>query len=167
MVSKKKMILLFIATLGIYQIYWFYRNWQLYKQATGEKIWPLPRAIFAVFFVHALFREANHLRDRGPVQLPAWNHGQQATLLVLLLIVSNVIDRLSGKSIGSPITDYLSLLFLFPVIACLASAQEKINEACGDALGESNSKFKASNYFWMALGVLMWALIGFGLFAPE
>ncbi|HEX7261717.1 MAG TPA: hypothetical protein VF258_07870, partial [Luteolibacter sp.] len=151
---------------GIYQIYWFYQNWRLHKQMTGEKIWPLPRAIFSVFFVHALFREANNQRDRASVQLPAWNHSQQATVLVLLLIISNVIDRLSSQSVGSPITDYLSLLLLFPVVACLASAQQKINEACGDPLGESNSKFTAANFFWMVLGGLLWALVGFGLFFP-
>lgn len=166
-VSKRKMILLFILTLGSYQIYWFYRNWRLHRQATGEKIWPLPRAIFSVFFVHALFREVDNQRNRGPVRLSAWNHGSQATILVLLLIISNVIDRLSAKSVGSPITDYLSLLLLFPVVACLASAQERINEACGDPLGESNSKFKVANFFWMVLGGLMWTLVGYGLFVPE
>lgn len=167
-VSKKKMILLLVLTLGIYQVYWFYQNWRHYQKASGEKIWPLPRAIFAIFFVHALFRAANDQRDRGPVRLSAWNHGQQATIIVLLLIISQVLDRLSSKSIGSPITDCLSLLLLCPLVACFASAQEKINEACGDPQGESNSKLTVGNYIWMALGVLMWALIGVGLFmTPE
>jgi hypothetical protein len=163
-VSKKKMILLFVLTLGIYQVYWFYRNWRLYKQSTGEKIWPLPRAIFAIFFVHALFRAANDQRDRGPAKLPAWNHSQQATIIVLLLIISQVLDRLSNNSIGSPITDCMALLLLVPLVACFASAQQKINEACGDPLGESNSRFTAANYIWMLIGVLLWTLVGAGIF---
>lgn len=167
-VSKKKMILLFIMTLGIYQVYWFYMNWRLQKRATGEKVWPIPRAIFSVFFVHALFHAANHQRDRAPLPLPAWNHGRLATVLVLLLVVSQVMDRLVSKSIGYPVTDYVSLLLLCPVVACFALAQVRLNEACGDPLGESNSKFTAANYIWMVLGGLIWALVGVGLFVnPE
>jgi hypothetical protein len=166
LVSKKKMIVLFIVTLGIYQVFWYYQNWRFYKLATGEKIWPLPRAIFSIFFVHSLFRAVNHLRDRTAAGLMAWNHSQQATIIVLLLIISQVMDRLSSKSIGSPVTDVLSLLILFPLVACHASAQDKINEACGDPLGASNNRFTVGNYIWIVLGVLMWALIGIGLFVP-
>lgn len=167
-VSKKKMVVLFIMTLGIYQVFWYYQNWRLYKLATGEKIWPLPRAIFSIFFVHSLFRAANHQRDRAPAGLPAWNHSQQATIIVLLLIISQVTERMSSKSIGSPITDVLSLLILFPLVSCYASAQVRINEACGDPLGASNNRFTVGNYIWMVLGALMWALIGVGLFVtPE
>ncbi len=165
-VSKKKMVILFLTTLGIYQVYWFYRNWRLRKQATGEKIWPLPRAIFCIFFVHSLFRAANDQRNLGPVQLPVWNYGPQATLIVILFIISNVLDRMSTQSIGSPLTDYLSLLLLLPIVACLASAQERINEACGDPLGESNSRFRVANYLWIVLGLLLWVSIGYGLIAP-
>jgi hypothetical protein len=165
-VSKKKMIVLFIMTLGIYQVFWYYQNWRLYKLATGEKIWPLPRAIFSIFFVHSLFRAANNQRDREHGDLPAWNHSQQATIIVLLLIISQVMDRMSSKSIGSPITDVLSLLVLFPLVACYASAQVRINEACGEPLGSSNNRFTVGNYIWMVLGALMWALVGIGLFLP-
>lgn len=167
-VSKKKMVLLFILTLGIYQLYWFYRNWQSYRQLSGQKIWPLPRAIFAVFFVHSLFRGVNDQRDRLAERLPAWNHSLHATIIVLLLIISQVLDRLSSKAIGSPFTDYAALLLLGPLVVCFASAQQKINEACGDPQGETNSKFTAGNYIWMILGVLMWVLIGAGFFmTPE
>lgn len=163
-VSKKKMVVLFVITLGSYQIYWFYRNWRLQKQATGEKIWPLARAIFSIFFVHALFRAADNQRDRGPVRLPVWNHGQLATIIVLLLIISHVMDRLSYKSIGSPVTDLVGLLILCPIAACFASAQGRINEACGDPLGESNSKFTGANWLWLLIGGILWALVGMGLF---
>jgi len=165
-VSKKKMVTLFIVTLGIYQVYWLYRNWRLYKQSTGDNIWPIPRAIFAVFFIHALFNAINNQRERSSLSLSPWNHKQHATNIVFLLIISYVLDRLSGKGIGSPITDYLGLLILFPVVACFTAAQEKVNEACGDPMGESNSRFTGANYVWIVLGVLFWALVGVGIFLP-
>ena len=35
-VSLRKFYLLYIATLGGYVVYWFYRNWKLQKVATGD-----------------------------------------------------------------------------------------------------------------------------------
>lgn len=163
-VSKMKMILLFIFTAGIYQLYWFYRNWRLHKMASGEKIWPVARAIFAIFFVHSLFRMASASRDRQSPGLPAWNHGPLATIIVILLILSHILDRLASKSVGSPVTDLLGMLILLPVVACFASAQERINEACRDPRGESNSKLTVANYVWMVLGVLIWGLALYGTF---
>lgn len=165
-VSKKKMILLFVATLGIYQVFWFYQNWRLHKLASGGNIWPLPRAIFSIFFVHSLFRAVNARLESGSVGSTPWNHSQQATIIVLLLIASHILDRMASKLIGSPITDGLSLLLLWPLATCFASAQVRINEACGDPLGESNSKLTVANYVWIVLGVVFWALIGIGLFLP-
>jgi hypothetical protein len=61
-VSERKFYLLFIATLGMYSVYWFYQNWATYKAGSSygssdaASIWPLGRTILAIFFVHALFR---------------------------------------------------------------------------------------------------------------
>ena len=159
------MILLSALTLGLYQFYWSYRNWKVRKQATGENIWPLPRAIFSIFFVHSLFRAASDQRNRRYDQLPTWNHSLLATVIVILLILARVLDRLSTKSIGSPATDLLSLLILIPIIASFASAQDRINEACGDPLGQSNNRLTGANYVWMVIGLLIWALVGIGIFA--
>lgn len=166
-VSKKKMLVLFIATLGMYRVYWMYRHWQSFKQVSGARIWPVARAIFSIFYIHSLFRLVGSKRDNATVPMPAWDHKQQATFIVLILIFSHVLDRLVSKSIGSPVTDILSLLTLLPLAACFGAAQVKINEACGDPGGELNSQFTFANYVWIAIGVLLWVLVGIGLFMTE
>lgn len=163
-VSKKKLILLSAFTVGFYQVYWYYRNWKLQKLATGEKIWPVPRAIFSIFFVHSLFRAVNDKKEGGAVPREGWNHGRTATTIVILVIVSRLLDRLASQSIGSPVTDLLALLILVPTIACFASAQTRINEACGDPEGESNNKLTVANYVWIVIGLLFWALVAIGIF---
>ena len=68
-VSTLKMMVLFIATLGAYQLYWHYKNWRNHQQkdlaegGTDADIWPWLRMIFAVFFVHSLFREVKAVAD--------------------------------------------------------------------------------------------------------
>ena len=41
-VSKTKFVVLFLATLGVYAVFWFYRNWRMYREHTGQKLWPTP-----------------------------------------------------------------------------------------------------------------------------
>lgn len=170
-VSRKKLAILFMATLGMYSVYWFYKNWSNYKNRMSDKfdddrsIWPVPRGIFAIFFIHALFREVKaYGGDKATVS--EWNNESQATKLVLTMIVSNVLDRLSYRSIGSPYTDIASLLILAPLLAQLLSAQQMINASCGDPNGESNSRFTNANYAWIVLGLLIWILVIFGIFSP-
>jgi hypothetical protein len=58
-VSPFKFSVLFFVTMGLYSIYWFYKNWSCYKYVHKESIWPVPRGIFNIFFAHSLFGKVN------------------------------------------------------------------------------------------------------------
>jgi hypothetical protein len=163
-VSPRKFLILFFATLGMYQFYWSYKNWALYKQSTRESIWPVPRAIFGVFFVHALFRNVEVHNEESNA---AWDSRSNAWAVVVFLIASNVLDRLSNNSIGMPYTQWLSLLMLIPLGLSIFSAQGEFNARCGDPSGKSNNNLTAANIAWCVAGALLWILVLFGLFAPS
>ncbi|MFT5162307.1 MAG: hypothetical protein ACI9FJ_000875 [Alteromonadaceae bacterium] len=162
-VSGKKFLVLFISTLGIYKVYWFYKQWQLYRDHYSSKVWPVPRAIFSIFFTHQLFREVEH--SLGEKQLKySWNPASIATLYVVFTIVESITSRLSQKEIGEPITDIISTLVL-PIIAwSLYEGQLAMNLACGDPQGHSNSQFTPLNYLWILLGSVVWLLVLVGLY---
>jgi len=44
-----------ICTFGLYEIYWFYKNWNLIKQREGTNIAPFWRAVFGYFFCYQCF----------------------------------------------------------------------------------------------------------------
>ncbi|MDH5434214.1 MAG: hypothetical protein OEY19_09730 [Gammaproteobacteria bacterium] len=162
-VSPKKFLILFLVTLGMYQIYWFYQHWVQHKQAVGTNVWPVPRAIFSIFFVHGLF-ELFSLKASERKQGFVWNGGGLAVIFIISSIISNVSDRLSAKEIGSPVTDLIGLV-LIPVIAwVLYKAQKVANIACGDPAGELNSELTAANYIWILLGLGLWAMVLLGLY---
>jgi hypothetical protein len=171
-VSKQKFSVLFVATLGLYAVYWFYKNWSSYKDnvplaSTGSStIWPVPRAIFSVFFIHALFREVKAYGEEKS-EVAAWSDNAHATTLVVLIVLSNAFDRLANKAIGSPATDILALLFIVPLLFQYRKAQEMINIACNDTEGASNSAFTLANYAWIVVGVIFWLLVAMGLFFPQ
>jgi len=161
-VGAVKFWVLYIATMGLYQIYWFYKNWHNFKLATVTNMWPPMRGIFAIFFTHSLFHEVDQVVKDQEIDVQ-WSPGTLATWYVILAITSSVTDRLSDKSIGSPYTDIASVLVLPLIAIVLYKAQRVINVAMGDPDGISNSRFTAANIFWIALGSLMWLMVAVGL----
>jgi hypothetical protein len=162
-VSKKKFWILFLSTLGIYHLYWFYVNWSLHKSRTGERMLPFMRALFSIFFAHSLFRLIDSkLRERNLGYV--WSPGSLATMYVICTVVGHVCDRLARKSIGSPVTDFSSLLLLPLVGFALYKAQDAINVACDEPNGESNGDLSWANWVWIVLGAILWLLIAIGLY---
>jgi hypothetical protein len=169
-VAIRKLVILHVATCGMYALYWFYRQWSDWKQSqpydsAGGRIWPVMRAIFALFFVHALFREVK-ASGRDDARVAAWDEGATATWLVLTLVASAITSRLSARSIGSPFTDVAELLLMLPEVLLLARAQRMVNAACGDPAGVTNAGFTAANVAWMVLGGVVWLLVAAGIFLP-
>lgn len=55
-VGRRKLVIMSIATAGIYQFTWFYMHWKHQRAATGEDIHPFWRTFFAPVYCYALFR---------------------------------------------------------------------------------------------------------------
>jgi hypothetical protein len=164
-VSSRKFFLLYVLTFSIYGVYWFYRHWAQVKLERRADLWPIPRAIFSIFFTHELARRIDaRLRERGDPY--AWSPGAIATLVVVLQLVNGLLDRLAWKGIGSPVTDFLSLLLLFPLAFAIHAMQRAANTACGDREGGGNSGITPANIVWLLLGGLWWLLVIAGLLLP-
>jgi len=162
-VSKKKLSILFILTLGLYAIYWFYVNWRNQRDYNGASVIPFLRAIFYIFFTHSLFEiieKAAKVKD----QSYNWASQSQATFYILLAIAGNVADRMSTKDLGSPYTDIAALLILPFMLMVLRNAQGAINFSQDDPEGSINSTMTIYNYLWIALGVLIWLILILGIF---
>lgn len=165
-VSARKFTLLFFMTGGVYQVYWFYRHWRHYRAHSGEAMLPIMRALFSIFFTHSLTRRIDDVIRHG-VHHHRWSPSVIATLVVILQLVSNGLERMAARSFGSPTTDVLSLLSLLPLGGALWVIQSAANIACGDPQGRRNANLTAANYAWIALGALFWAFALVGLLAPE
>jgi hypothetical protein len=119
-----------------------------------------------VFFVHSLFRKVKQHSVAGSA-LDEWEHRSHATFLVVLMLVSSTLDRMSWRDVGAPLTDYLSLAVLAPLMFYYHKAQEMINISCGDPEGSENNKLTAANYVWIVIGAILWLLILAGLLLPD
>lgn len=164
-VSTRKLLVLYFITLGLYHLYWNYKNWALHKQATGEGVWPVPRAIFSVFFTHSLFHEI--AENDMTHERAEWNADSNATFMVLLVIGGNILERMASKGLGSPMTDIASIAFLVPTGLLLKKVQMEINARCGDPAGSSNASFSGANIAWCVAGAVYWALVILGIFFTD
>lgn len=53
--SLLKLGVLSVYTVGLYEIYWFYKNWQLIRARERSNDSPFLRAFFALFFCYSCF----------------------------------------------------------------------------------------------------------------
>ncbi|KAF2392067.1 hypothetical protein [Pseudomonas frederiksbergensis] len=157
-VCKSKLALLFVSTSGFFLIYWFYRNWKLYRAATGNKVLPLFRTILGVFFVYSLFTKIDHRIGASNLKY-RWYPRSLALAVILLACTGSALMWLPDVQIRFA----LSLLVLFLQTCCLLRVQNAINYLAGDVEGLGNSKLTFANGIWVALGLCWWglAIIGF------
>jgi len=128
-VSPGALVGLYLVTFGIYGVYWFYKHWAVQKRARGLNVSPLGRGIFAIFFVHKLFKIIDQTA-RATGITPQWNAASQATMYVVIVIVARVVTRLSDTGVG--LLAGLGLVGL--AVIPLLSAQRVANQANGRAL---------------------------------
>lgn len=160
-VSPKKFTILFLFTMGLYGLYWSYKNWSLYNSSTNANIWPFARAFFDIFFIHSLCEKLSSI-EPTPTTNKHSNIGSQATKYIFFTVVGRVFDQLPAKGIGMPYSYFVSILVLPFTYQALRTIQIKINQHMGDELGNSNISLTWANYIWIVLGVLLWTIMVFG-----
>ena len=164
-VSLRKFIILYTATLGLYGVYWFYKHWSLYKSADKTsvyrtRIWPIPRTIFSIFFAHSLFgliyRQALEID-----QSRHWRPNVYATIYVIFDIVWSLSEALRSFELSATTIIVIDLISMVAIGWTLSAAQIYANIACADVAGKSNSHITFANYIWILSGMLMWVLYAF------
>jgi len=160
-VAPRKLVVMYVGTFGLYQIYWMYQQWAQFKRATKGSESPVGRSLFSIFFYHSLFREIDHTLSRRETRF-SWRPALLASGIVAVMLFSSICGRFSevdGMPAGLALEPFLTL----PVLAYLhQQAQRAINAACGDADGDGNANFTAGNITWLLFGVLWWLLVGVG-----
>ena len=170
-VSEGKLITLYILSFGLYGIYWFYKNWQLQQPKMDKKISPVLRAIFSIFFTHALFRRIDE-RAENLDKKDRFNANTLATVFVTAVIVSNLLDRTSmnsGMLLGMSSNKVIItsvILFLLSTYP-LVKVQATINRINNDMLGYLNHKYSVWNYLLIVLGIIFWLMMLLGLLAQS
>jgi len=113
-VSTRKFVVMSIVTLGLYDVYWVWRQWKRFAEQ-GEVLSPFWRTFFLVFTNYSLFaRVRSRAREEG-IEV-GWSPALMATLYLVL----NVTWRLPDPWV------LVSLLVFVPLIP-IQETIERIN----------------------------------------
>ena len=163
-ISPKRLVLFSILTFGIYEIYWFYKNWQAVKKFEGQKISPFWRAIFAVFFCYGLFKKVSESAKSHNYR-NLYSSGWLATAYIFLLLVGNGLSTVDSYEIG------FNLIWFIVVVSTfipLLPVQKAINFNNEKVKGSSELKrdFSGGEVTLIVIGVLWFLLVLWGTFLP-
>jgi hypothetical protein len=153
-VSRSKLIVMSLCTFGIYETYWFYKNWQCIKDREVKRIRPFWRAIFSVLFCHSLFKSIqNSGTSRG---------------LVLDISPGWLAIGYLGLSVAWRLPDPLLLVSMFTFLPLLP-AQDLINRL-NEKMGFNrirNDHFSGKNIAVIILGGILFFCAIIGTFMPQ
>jgi hypothetical protein len=152
-VSILKLIVLSVCTLGLYEVYWFYKNWQLIKAREGSNISPAPRALFAVLYCYQCFCNIRDFeaRAQGDSKLAAG-------LLATGWIVTTLLHKLPG-AYG------LISMFAFTFIIPVQMYANRINVTISPDHVQ-NSRFTGWNWVAVVIGLIVIPLAFIGALQP-
>jgi hypothetical protein len=151
-VSAFKLVIMSVFTLGLYQIYWFYRNWSCIKERDRSRILPALRSIFGIIFCYSCF--ARIRRDTATTGSPSFPAGLIATVWILAQIASQFE--------ATWFVSLFSVLLLIPI-------QNVVNRHNGIVVPDHdrNDSIKGWNWVWIACGGLLLAAGVIGTLMPE
>ncbi len=140
--STFKLIVMSVFTLGIYELYWFYKNWILIRQRTGKSLSPFWRATFAPFWAYALFKDIKTTADENRIEngiLPI-AHG----LAFLVLFCMGIFPKFYAL-----ILFFLSVMALIPANRAAVAVNWQLTKGF-----KENNQFSGWNWVAMSFGAL-------------
>ena len=154
-VAPWKVLLMCVVTMGLYQVYWFYANWRLVQRRERSEIWPVPRAIFGLFFCNALFQRMRRFgKERGVAGAESFSAGALATTW----IIGSLAWRLPAPFTLVGLAAWIALL---PV----QSYASRVNAHVAPE-ADRNARLTWLNWIAVVLGGAFFVLVVIGLTVP-
>jgi hypothetical protein len=148
-VSPLKLVVMSVVTLGAYELFWFYANWQRLRRRRHPRISPFWRTMFVYIHCYSLFKTVKEEADATNVRT-AFSPG----LMALGWIVTTLLWKLPDPG---GLISMAAVVFLVPV----QKAMNDVNHALAPG-HDPNTRFTAWNISGIVLGGLVLGLAVWG-----
>lgn len=152
-VSTLKFVLMTLFTLGIYEVYWFYKNFSYLRHQREDGSMPFWRAVFSIFFCYGLFASIKTKCEERGVTC-SFKPGMTAVVYILV-----------GITWKLPESWWMISLFSFLPLIPAQKAIQALNDQNAPR-DELNERFSTGNIVAMVFGGILLALCILGLFLP-
>ncbi len=151
-IPVRRLIVLSIASCGLYEAYWIYKNWRFFKEREDLEIHPFWRGVFGLFFCHSLLRRIHDDAEARATVEPTFSPSKLATGFVVLMILANIIGR-APSAVASIIA------FVMPSYLCLMPVQEYVNSVIEKrSPTDAYYPWSFGHFFCLAIGLVIWAI---------
>lgn len=147
-VSIERFLFMIFISLGLFIIYWSYKNWKSIKETNSIEISPILRGIFSAYYIYPLLV---NIQSNNKLSIDKKDNLSPGKLYLGMIVTNllgrsfNVIDNDYGQVLGI-IVIMLSFLFLIP-------AQKYINKINID---KNYSEWSTGLTIVVILGVIIW-----------
>jgi hypothetical protein len=152
-VSTFKLIVMLVATLGLYDLYWSYKNWVFIKHKTGRDISPFWRTVFGILWIYSFFKYIKLFSLKARLKTHIY-----PGFWVFLYIVLSLIGFISNSFVPS----FLLWIIIIRCNIIILNINRKIFPNF-----QNNTKYSLSNYIVISIGGIIWLLIIYGLFSND
>jgi hypothetical protein len=144
-VSLTKLVVMSFCTFGLYEIYWFYKNWSLINQREDENIMPVLRTFFAPVFCYSLFTRIQEAAEEQelPISLASG-------FLAGGWLIHTLLWRLPDPYW---MVTFLAVIFLLPVQSAVNDINQSVNPQ-----HDPNSHFSRWDIAVAVIGVIIFML---------
>ncbi len=154
-VSMRKFMVLFIGTMGMYQLYWFYRMFKSMEVVQDRKLLPILRTLLSFIFALGLFnfiyreeRNCENGREWRPDFLAGVFVGSWAVQMLVIL---------GSSSLPAMVYFLIQLLAFFAQFYAVYQVQLAVNRIAKDPFGHVNPRMTTTNLLWVLFGTFLWA----------
>ena len=155
-VGVSKFIVLSVLTWGLFDFYWFYKNFALYKKKIDDDSIPLARAIFSPIFAYYLFIAVN-MRLEGK--------GYKKLLPAGSLAVAYFLLNLGGRFLPEALATLTSFLIFIPLLG--ANKQINLLNLDDNPNYFPDSKYTWVNWVFIVIGSIFTLLVILGLILEQ
>lgn len=148
-VSLFKFAVMSMVTLGVYPLYWFYKQWAYIRAREDSAIMPVMRAVLLPLWYYSFYKElrADSIRRFGRSHLPA------APMAVVLLLVYLSLIALCARPVPD-VAAFLPAVLSFLCLLPLVNYIRFINRNDAGAM-ELNSRFRPRHVLLMGAFTLL------------
>jgi hypothetical protein len=153
-VGTAKLAIMSLGTLGLYQLYWSYKNWKSVQRLTGDKLNAPLRALFYPLTSYFLFKRISQEGRKLHPEMSI-SAGPLATALLVMTLLWRVPDPYWLVSL-------LAFVPFLPVQAQVNLLNQKMAPGT-----DANTRLRGWNFVAILLGGLVLALAIVGLLLGE
>lgn len=145
-VSRRKLWVLSIASLGIYELYWFYKNWQWVRTYQSPEILIVWRTLFSFILAYDLFKRVKYVAEENGIAV-SFNPVRSAVIYLVLSIAGSL-----------PEPYFLVGLFTFVPLMAVQDAVNALNAKL-HPFADKNERFGRLNELTVIIAVVLAVLL--------